>query len=84
MERDELFAGVRRVLLAKWDPCGVGDNPNLTDEYDGYADDVVDALLASPSIASLTAVLEDAESELGVVLPQEQRVRTAKRLLSLL
>jgi hypothetical protein len=83
MRRDDLFAEVRTVLLAEWDPCGVGDNANLSDEYDKYASEIANALLSSPALPSLIAVLEVAESELGVALPQEQRLRTAQRLLSL-
>lgn len=84
MRRDELFAEVRKVLLAEWDPCGVGDNPNLSEEYDSYAPEIVNALLSSPTLPWLIAILEDAESGLGVALPEEQRLRTARRLLSLL
>ncbi len=83
MDRDEILAGVRRVLLADWDPCGVGDNPKLADEYDHYALDIADVLLASPSEASVTAALENAEGELGVTLPEEQRLRTVHSLLKL-
>jgi hypothetical protein len=27
---------VRAILLRDWDPLSVGENPNLTDEYDAY------------------------------------------------
>jgi hypothetical protein len=85
MRRDELLGGVRQILLTQWDPCSVGDNPKLADEYDSYARGIADVLLlSSPSASSLTAILEDAESELGVALPAEQRLRIAHRLLSLL
>lgn len=29
-----LLSEVRAILLEDWDPLGVGDNPNLADEYD--------------------------------------------------
>jgi hypothetical protein len=31
-----LVERVRCVLVEKWDPIGVGDNPMLRDEYDAY------------------------------------------------
>ena len=31
-------ARVRRILLQDWDPIGVRDIPEASDEYDGYAD----------------------------------------------
>jgi len=36
MSGDERAKNVRTVLLKEWDPLGVGDNPNLADEYDPY------------------------------------------------
>jgi len=84
MDRESLLAGVQRVLLADWDPCGVGDNPALTDEYDTYGKRITDVLLASLSKASVEAALDDAEAELGITLPRQQRDRAVRALLALL
>src|SRR5262245_7382612 len=27
---------IRNILLTDWDPLGIGDNPNLANEYDDY------------------------------------------------
>jgi hypothetical protein len=39
---------VREVLLDKWDPLCVGDNPNLADEYDAYLPPLVRLLAGAP------------------------------------
>ena len=70
-------------MLSDWDPCGVGDNPALADEYNTYSEQITDALLASPSEAAVEAVLDEAEGELGITLPSEQRQRTVRALVRL-
>jgi len=32
----EIESAIRGVLMAKWDPIGVSDEPQAADEYDGY------------------------------------------------
>jgi hypothetical protein len=32
----EIESAIRRILMAKWDPIGVSDEPNAADEYDSY------------------------------------------------
>jgi hypothetical protein len=38
---DKLNEGIRKILLENWDPVGIGENPNLRDEYDDYILDIV-------------------------------------------
>lgn len=32
----EIESAIRRVLMAKWDPIGVSDEPGAANEYDSY------------------------------------------------
>ena len=35
-ELEEIESAIRRVLMEKWDPIGVSDEPQAADEYDSY------------------------------------------------
>lgn len=35
-EIGQVESAIRRVLMAKWDPIGINDEPQAADEYDGY------------------------------------------------
>jgi hypothetical protein len=32
----EIESAIRRILMAKWDPIGIRDEPEAVDEYDSY------------------------------------------------
>jgi hypothetical protein len=54
--REETFIRrVREILLEKWDPICIGDNPNLKDEYDGYLGHLI-SILKDPSVTRLHVV----------------------------
>jgi len=42
MSYDNRIQRVRAILLKDWDPLIVGDNPNLSDEYDDIISGVVE------------------------------------------
>ena len=44
MNNDNLASRVRMILLRDWDPLIVGDNPNLSDEYDDLIPSIVSLL----------------------------------------
>ena len=61
MSEADFLATVRHILLAEWDPIGVGDAPEAADEYDSYAPRVLSLLMAghcSPEIADFLADVE--------------------------
>jgi hypothetical protein len=53
IQHDPLIDPVRGVLLDKWDPLGVGDNPTLRDEYDAYLSEILQ-FLRNPSVTAQT------------------------------
>lgn len=52
---------IRRILLQDWDPMGVGDNPNLTDEYDAFIPTIYKMLNSNCTYDQLTAYLKSIE-----------------------
>lgn len=44
---------IRRVLLERWDPIGVGEVPEAQDEYDGYIGGVHQLLVAGGSVDAI-------------------------------
>jgi hypothetical protein len=49
--------------MSEWDPIGVNDIPEATDEYDGYVGPVLDLLNASASSDEIAAYLRNVETE---------------------
>lgn len=72
---------VRSVLLRDWDPLGVGDNPNLSDEYDSYIPELLRLLRAGASATVIAEYLETLESRLGVDTSAGKGMEIAVRLL---
>lgn len=56
---------VRLIFLDRWDPCGVGENPNLTDEHDRYVSWIVARARIGLEVADIATYL--AETELGEI-----------------
>lgn len=71
---------VRKILLRDWDPFCVGDNPNLSDEYDSFIDGLIALLAKRPSPEKINQYLEGLEKELHAPLSAEQRVKAVKAL----
>lgn len=68
MENNKLISDVRPVLLNAWDPLGVGNNPNLKDEYDGYIGSITNILARNLPIEEIVALLEKIENtEIGMI-----------------
>jgi len=67
MEKKELISNVRYILLNDWDPIGIGDNSNLSDEYDGYIGSIIKILEQKPSVESIATFLKNIEkTEMGI------------------
>jgi len=67
MKKNKLVLNIRSVLLNDWDPVGIGDNPNLSDEYDGYIGSIINILKQKPTIEEIVGFLGEIEkTELGI------------------
>lgn len=56
-------AEIRRVLIDSWDPCGVKDNPQAVDEYDGYLGKIFELLTIGATDVQLADYLRWVESD---------------------
>ncbi len=54
---------IRRVLMEKWDPIGVADEPMAWDEYDRYIGGLFELLQESASREAIEGYLRDIEVE---------------------
>jgi hypothetical protein len=74
---------IRTILLKDWDPIDVGDNPNLSDEYDAYLADLTKLVTDGASGDEIARYLKTVEETLGLKLPAERRRRAAEALTQL-
>lgn len=82
--KDQLISKeVRNILLRDWDPIGVGDNPNLVNEYDSYLMEIVELIKSGCDFTQLHEHLLSIEKELGIRLPDAQRSKAVENLLNL-
>ncbi len=44
---------IRQVLMNEWDPIGINNEPNATDEYDGYIPQIYVMLTRGDSVNQL-------------------------------
>jgi hypothetical protein len=54
---------IRHVLMSKWDPIGVADEPCAADEYDMYIGDVFELLRGAATDAEIAKYLRWVETE---------------------
>lgn len=76
--------GVRHVLLTSWDPIGVGDNPNLADEYDVYIPEILPYGAATNPQAAIFEALSRIENDLGMQVDENVRRQASLELAELL
>jgi hypothetical protein len=81
----EIYDSIRQVLLRDWDPIGIRDNGELSDEYDAYIAPVYRVLVGSRSRDELIGCLQRMEEEEIGVGPAEVEGlgSVAEKLLSL-
>jgi hypothetical protein len=84
MNNKEIISVVREILVKDWDPCGVGGNDALKDEYDGYLHIFVALITQKSSSTTITQTLIELEKELGIAIPVQQRERVVRRLREIL
>jgi hypothetical protein len=82
---ERLMQAVREVLLREWDPIGVADHPECSDEYDRYARAICRYLEEGIDEFRLTAYLSQVQTVgMGLSRVDDERDRlVARRLLSL-
>ena len=69
----EIRAEIRRVLMSKWDPIGVADEPMAADEYDSYIGDVFELLKSNASSSRIGNYLREIETvRMGLIDAQGQ------------
>lgn len=59
----EIQDEIREVLFREWDPIGVNDMPELSDEYNAYVGKVYRTLISGCSLRELMTLLHTIESE---------------------
>lgn len=79
----EIRRSLRQVLLATWDPVGVGDNPNLADEYDGYLSRLEDLAALTEGVDAVELELKRIEEMLGMSSDPALRFRTAEDVVEI-
>jgi hypothetical protein len=78
----EIESAIRRVLMAKWDPIGVSDEPAAANEYDSYIWGVYGLLKRSASDEEIAEHLLTIETEgMGFVDCDGKPFATAQALL---
>jgi hypothetical protein len=77
-----LIEKIRDVLIGDWDPIGVGDNPNLREEYDSAMSPLLAALSKGAGESELAAILAAAETRFGVAGDVGRRERTVTKLMA--
>jgi len=72
---------IRRVLLNVWDPIGVGDIPECSDEYDCCLGDVYSLLTNGSGDDKIVDYLwKMANDHMGLSIPKESMVPTVDAL----
>ena len=77
-----LIEKIRDVLINDWDPIGVGDNPNLREEYDSALSPLLAALSKGAGVDELGSILAAAEKRFGVEDDLARRERTVTKLMA--
>jgi hypothetical protein len=53
------FSRVRKIMLRDWHPIIIGDNPNLSDEYDHYIPGIVSLPDTHCKVGQLEAIFTE-------------------------
>lgn len=79
-----LYKQIRTVLLTDWDPIGIRDVPQASDEYDAYVAPVAKMLAAGKSSSELSKYLTGIEIDAMGLAGDPARARSvADKLLRL-
>ncbi len=67
MKNKAIVSEIRSILIKNWDRIGIGDNPNLNDEYDDYIGSIMKILTQKPSEEEIIVFLKKIENtEMGI------------------
>ncbi|SFK55551.1 hypothetical protein [Methylocapsa palsarum] len=80
---EETTKRIRTILLKDWDPLGVGDNPNLADEYDAYIPSVLALLGNHCTVDELERHLLGVEASWELA-PDSTAAQTARKIFDTL
>ena len=72
---------IRRVLLQRWDPIGIGDEPNAQNEYDGYLGGIYELLVGGASDKQISDYLARIVEERMGLHPQSKTSEKTIRAL---
>ena len=82
-EMREIESAIRGVLMAKWDPIGVSDEPQAADEYDSYIWGIYDLLKSGANDEKIAEHLLKIETErMGLTDLEGKPFASAQALLS--
>ena len=79
------IGSIRSILLSDWDPIGIGDNPNLSDEYDRYINAILHLLLNNTNVEDIANTLTRIErNEMSIIKPNSSNsYKVAQKLKNL-
>jgi hypothetical protein len=80
---EHIKSGIRKVLMDDWDPIGVRDIPEASDEYDSYIPKIHHLLKSNASVSDIQDYLYEVVSErmeLSPPLDREQMRSAAEAL----
>lgn len=77
----DAIARVRQILIAQWDPIGVGDVAEAQDEYDRYAAEIAAAIGNNAAAEEIASHLLNIEVERMGLKGRPARARRVARLL---
>src|ERR1700742_1170756 len=80
-DRSQLMTDVKAILLRDWDPIGVRDVPQASDEYDTYAAPLAGMIAARASGSALAKHLLDIETgAMGLPGNRDRALSVAEKL----
>jgi hypothetical protein len=80
----DYHAAIREVLMREWDPIGVADIPEATDEYDSYIGEVYGLLVRREPLHKMVDFLWWVETQhMGLAGNRRKTEAVAERLLRL-
>ena len=78
---NKLSERVRTILLSEWDPIGVREFPNASDEYDGYVALIVKMVMSGKSADDLAEYLLKVEIDNMGLEGDKDRARSVGGML---
>jgi hypothetical protein len=75
---------IRAILWEDWDPIGVNDNPDISNEYDSYADQIYSMIARGDNTEELARHLSFISKELmGLGANDQHSLAVARKLVAI-